>query len=201
MSDLAAELQAATDANVARWNAEREAAEPPVPEEVAADRETVRRLLEEGGRVLASVRSRRSGRHVTVRLTAKKKGPDGRYVSRAKVEGRVGIGEAAAVFADDPDAEWPENKLGTLRLDTGEWRSARGAERNRAWVAEKLLLYALGRYPLEDQAEVYVATRCCQCGKRLSDPVSVERGIGPECFRKRTGSRAANRHVLAEVES
>lgn len=28
-------------------------------------------------------------------------------------------------------------------------------------------------------------TNCTRCGKELSDPISIRRGIGPECWRKR----------------
>jgi len=194
---LAAEMEAASAATVAGWRDEREY-EPPTQR--PADAELFRMLLEEGGRVTASVRSRASGEHVTVTLAAKRKGDDGRYVSRAKIEGRVGIRDAHAVFADDPDRDWPDNKLGAFYVGDGEWRAADGAERNRAWAAFALLRWALGGLALEEMAEVFIETTCCVCGKRLTDPESVERGIGPECNRRRTRSKAAGRHPLLEGE-
>lgn len=195
-SDFAAEAAAATADFIARSRAAREE----VPKEVAASRERVRELLEEGGRVLCTVRARESGRHVTVLLVAKKRGADRRYVSRAKIAGRVGIRDASTVFAEDPDREWPDCHLGALYLDTGEWKDSRGAEPTRAWAARAVLRWALGSFDLADQAEVFVATTCCFCGKRLTDPESVERGVGPECFRKRTRSKAAERtHALRQA--
>jgi GNAT superfamily N-acetyltransferase len=35
-----------------------------------------------------------------------------------------------------------------------------------------------------DQAEFWHEGRCCACGRLLTDPASIERGIGPECMKK-----------------
>lgn len=32
--------------------------------------------------------------------------------------------------------------------------------------------------------EVWHDGRCCRCGRRLTDPESIDRGIGPECYSK-----------------
>lgn len=47
---------------------------------------------------------------------------------------------------------------------------------------------ARGRDDLADQleAELTSAGRCRRCGRPLSDPVSIERGIGSDCWRKTT---------------
>ena len=182
MSDFAAEAQAATEEFVAAQQRKRE-----VPDTVAADKARVRLMLNEGGRLLATVRSRATEQHVTVLLAAKKKGENGRFISRARIAGRVGIGEADAVFCDDPDGTW----LGTYWIK-GNWRDGRG-DPARAWAARAILRWVLEDYDLEEQAEVFIATECSYCGKRLTDPVSVERGVGPECFKRATGSKAAPR--------
>lgn len=44
---------------------------------------------------------------------------------------------------------------------------------------------------------VHVEERCSCCGRELTDPVSIERGIGPECYRKATGSKAAKVRVAS----
>lgn len=33
------------------------------------------------------------------------------------------------------------------------------------------------------ERELAAAHRCRECGRALKDPISVERGIGPECWR------------------
>lgn len=38
---------------------------------------------------------------------------------------------------------------------------------------------------------VHVEERCSCCGRELTDPVSIDLGIGPWCRRKPTGSKAA----------
>lgn len=182
---------------------------PPVTtqEEIEATPERLRAALEDGGRATVTVRSRETGRHVTISFAAKKKGPDGRYVSRAKIDGRVGIREADTVFVDDPTLSWPDGKVATFTPGTGEWKPAKGADPARVWAAQRLIDWALARKPaiprgedsalplraLEDQAEIFISLSCSFCGKRLTDPVSVERGVGPECWGRYTGSRSAER--------
>ena len=61
----------------------------------------------------------------------------------------------------------------------------------RAWTAEKVLSYARGGYDLAAVADVFLATKCAVCGKKLEDPTSIERGIGPECYGRQTGSKNA----------
>lgn len=162
-------------------------------EGVPADRSRVRLGLEDGGRLVATVRSRKSKKHVTVRLVAKQLAEGGGYVSRATLAGRVGMADADAVFVEDPGLAWDENMLGTFLPATGEWKPARGADPARVWAGYAVLRYALGVLDLEEQAEVFVACECTFCGRRLEDPESITRGVGPECFGRSTRSRPAER--------
>lgn len=158
------------------------------------DAEAVKRALEIGGRAVVTVRSRKTGKHVTVCFIAKKKEADGRgYVSRATIEGRVGIHEADAVFIDDPTMMWSDGKVATFLPKTGEWKPAKGVDPARLWAAEKVFAWARGGFALEEKAEVFIELTCCFCGKPLTDPVSVERGIGPDCYGRHTGSKSAAR--------
>lgn len=168
--------------------------EPAQAERRPATPDRLRAALEDGGRAVVSVRSKKTGEHVQIRLAAKKKNPDGRgYVSRGSIEGRVGTKEADVIFADDPTLEWPDNKVGSFDLRTGEWKDAKDADAARIWGAQKALFWALGRFPLDEQAEVFIERSCSYCGHPLRDPVSVERGIGPECYGRHTGSKSAAR--------
>lgn len=162
--------------------------------EAVADAAAVKRALEIGGRATLSVRSRKSGDHVTVQFAAKKREEGGRgFVSRATIEGRVGIRDADVVFVDDPTLMWPDGKIATFLPSTGEWKPAKGVDPARLWAAQRVFAWARGAYDLEEKAEVFIELTCCFCGKPLTDPVSIERGIGPDCYGRHTGSRSASR--------
>lgn len=48
------------------------------------------------------------------------------------------------------------------------------------------------RATLEEKAAFYrrhMAGHCSECGRALTDPVSVERGTGPECAREAVAAR------------
>lgn len=167
-------------------------------EQVEASSGRLRSALENGGRAVVTVRSRATGEHVTVAFSAKKRDPAGGWLSRATLEGRVGIGDADMLYVDDPTLPWPEGKVGSVDLSTGEWRDAQGADPARVWAAQKAFAWAAGSFDLEAQAEVFMSLECNFCGHRLTDPVSIERGIGPECFGRLTGSKsAARKEVIA----
>lgn len=44
---------------------------------------------------------------------------------------------------------------------------------------------------------VHLEDRCSACGRELTDPVSIERGMGNDCYGKATGSKAAKVHRVA----
>lgn len=158
---------------------------------VLASAERVREALEVGGRAALTIRSLRTGAHVKVTLVARKKRESGEgWVPRTHTAGRVGIGEATAIEARDPEREYPDNYVGRFYLDTGEWRAGRDADGARVWAAEKVIAYALAGAQLAN-SEVFLATQCAICGHKLDDPTSIERGIGPECYGRATGSRHA----------
>lgn len=198
--ELLESLRQGSDRTLARWDREEERKkrkQDREEEEATHEPATAERLkaaLESGGRALITVRSKKTGTHVTLRLACKKKKPGGRgYVSRGSSEGRVGTKDADAIFADDPTLIWPEGKVGIFNLRTGEWRTDKKGDPSRIWAAEKALLWALGSYDLTAHAEVFIELRCSFCGHALRDPVSVERGIGPECWGRHTGSKSAPR--------
>lgn len=187
LAGMEAEAQlAALDARHAEAKAIQEAAGQ--PHGVVADPERVRHALEHGGRAVVTVRSWKSGKHVTIVLVARKRRPEGSgWVPRNTSAGRVGIGEADAIEARDPELEYPDNYVGRFYLDTGEWRAGKDADGARVWTAERVIAYALAGQDL--QSEVFLASQCSYCGKQLTDPESIERGIGPECYGKHTKSK------------
>ncbi len=174
-----------------------------IPTEVLTSAEDLRAILEEGGRADVTVRSRRTGAHVKVSLACKKRRPEGQkgYVPRTTAAGRVGLTEGDKIDVTDPDLEWPECKVGSYGKRSNRFYPEEGADRARVWTAEHVIRYALGEFPaLAEQAEVLVATRCRYCYRKLEDPVSIARMTGPECYGRRTGSRAAPRERVDFAE-
>lgn len=191
---IADELQAASDELVASWKAQDAPAE--VPEEVPADAARLRHLLEQGGRAVVTVRSKRTGEHVGVVLVVKARKPDGKgFLGRNSKAGRVGLADGHVVFANDPAMSWPDDAIGSFMLDTGEWRPRPGADPKRVWAADHLLRAALADYDIGRHADLFIATRCSVCGKGLEHPESVEDGRGPECRRQRNRGKRST-HAL-----
>lgn len=66
--------------------------------------------------------------------------------------------------------------------------------------AAELVISSLvtGDYPepnaLGETYSLVPADLCGRCSRELTDPVSIERGIGPECYGKVTGSKRAHSH-------
>lgn len=162
------------------------------PTEVLSSHDRVARALRDGGRARVTVTSRATGRHLTVKLACKVRGDDGRFVSRARRDGRVGFDEADAVFADSSDTALQDEWLGTFWTDTASWAAPHNPgsdERVPAyqWAARAVLRWAMADADSEvaakfdADAEAVLAEECARCGKSLVDPESVARGLGPEC--------------------
>lgn len=160
---------------------------------IRADAERVRTALYEGGRIVVTVRSKATGAHVTLAMNAKAE-KDGRLMSRRTREGRVGLNEADVLFVDTPEGDY----VGRLNVSTGNVSFGRAASAPDRWTTEKVLAYAAGQFDLDAVAEVFLAAQCTICGKRLTDPESIERHVGPECHGRQTASRRAQR-TLAEA--
>lgn len=168
------------------------------PTESHADlvlREFVHDQLALGGRVRVTVTSRTSGQHLSLRIACKRRNPDGKgFVSRARRDGRVGLPNADVVFIDADDSAVLEPAIGRIDAATGAWFPARWQTDPRAefyaWAGQAVIRWAEGRYPKFTQvAEISIRSECCVCGKALTDPESIARGLGPECFGDRTDSK------------
>lgn len=81
-------------------------------------------------------------------------------------------------------------------LKTGEVRVDEKDDRNTPLLtfAAKAALHYARTGDVEQKGngtiQVVEASRCGMCGLKLTDPVSIDRGIGPECFGKATKSKA-----------
>lgn len=162
--------------------------------EVLSTREFVHHQLAVGGRIRVTVTSRASGEHLSLRIACKRRNTDGRgFVSRARRDGRVGLGAADVVFIDADDHALLEPAIGRIDMATGAWYAASWQDDPRAdfygWAGRSILRWARGEFPaFETQAEISLRSECSVCGKPLSDPASIARGLGPECYGAHTDS-------------
>jgi len=145
------------------------------------------------------------GEHITIRFKALRDNRDG--------EGRnwlrVPLNEATHVFIEIPNASgnWPD-KVGVFYPRTGKFftdDNADPARVNAAILAARWLNEGdqrsdkIGAYKLQEESF------CGVCGRTLTDPESIDLGIGPECNRRQTGSQhqvkvKLNRNQVASGE-
>lgn len=126
-----------------------------------------------GGRAIVTIRSKKSGEHRTYR------------VSRPAEDKPFFVGLLAG---SDNTSDYVY--AGIMDPATGAMRTTAKSQFTcdsvpvRAWnyVAKHL---AAGQLPAD--AEVMHEGRCCVCGRVLTVPESIERGIGPECYSKMGG--------------
>lgn len=138
------------------------------------------RMLQ-AGRVTVTFKSP-TGQHITI--TAKCRAPkqDGNGWGHASLDA------AKVIFFSVPQAGeggW-DDKVG--KLTARGFTPERNADPARTWCANQLIAFCEGR-ALPIGLEAFEESRCGCCGRALTDPVSIERGIGPECYGKLTGSQ------------
>lgn len=135
------------------------------------------------------------GRHVTVRIRTRKRSGRGWANAAPREEGaRTSVsilGSRVGWVNVDADGRWGL----TLRTRRAEYVDAIRA----------IFEYASGVERGADAIRVQEASRCGRCFRTLTDPLSIDRGIGPECFGRDTGSqhvaeerRASGQDVRAE---
>lgn len=148
--------------------------------DATADNSRLGRMLG-AGRVTATMRSKKSGEHITLTLKCSVK-KDERWQ-------QVPFAEASHVYISQGQGSWGSPKVGTYYPNSGLLYLNRGFD-TPAWeYAVKQTLYAAVTGVLDtDLHEIREANYCGKCGKELTDPVSIERGIGPTCYGDTTGS-------------
>lgn len=132
------------------------------------------------GRLTVTITSRRSRQHVTLRLRCKAETDSGWEI--------VPFDAATHVFIEDYDGEL----VATYYPTSGVLYYKEHATAPARWSVQAILRYLGGGFSgLPMVAEVAVADLCGRCGQPLTDPQSIERGFGPDCFGMVTVSRHA----------
>jgi hypothetical protein len=141
------------------------------------------------GRLVATVISVKTGQHITIRLTCKR--PPSSDEKRWRT---CQFEQAQRVFADIPRGTslLAGESPGVYIPAEDVFRSTAGADQARVWATLFALKAAAGieRSP---EAEILQKTNCLHCGRGLTDPESITRGIGPDCYGKLTSSRHQRR--------
>lgn len=151
------------------------------------------RMLD-AGQVRVTVTSKATGQHITVRFKASAK-RDGRWTS-------VPLADASHVFVEVPNASdtMLNDKIGTFYPDRGSFYRDDNCSDARYWAALNA-----ARWLLHDgesgQATYLEEERCGRCARPLTDPVSIERGIGPDCYGAGTGSQHEVKHTHTHEEA
>lgn len=139
------------------------------------------------GQVRITVKSHKTGQHITVRFKCT---ADNRDRAFAQDDNRnwvpCGLSKASHVFIDvpRPDGDWAD-KVGTYYPQSGCFFADGNADPARIYAAAMAAQWLCGA---EFKSEISEEERCGACGRQLTDPESIARGIGPECFGKMTSS-------------
>lgn len=158
------------------------------PNILTADTDTRAGRMLAAGQVTATVKSLKTGDHITLKFRCIADNRDRQYDDASRKNWiACPLADATHVFVEVPGAsgDWAD-KVGTFYPRTGKWYSDDRADAARVYAAAMVGHWINGVQ--FDNAEVLEEERCGHCGRKLTDPVSITRGIGPECYRKDTGS-------------
>ncbi len=139
------------------------------------------RMLLAGG--IEATTTLADGRHVTVQIrTRKRSGRGWTNAALGEADSRTSISILG-------------RKVGWLNVDaSGQIRMTLRTRREEYRTAILAIFEYAATGTTAGQEQVREASRCGRCFRTLTDPVSIDRGIGPECFGRDTGSQ----HVAAE---
>jgi hypothetical protein len=133
----------------------------------------------EAGRVTVTFTSPHTGEHVTILAKARGKDENDQWVSTP-------LADALVVFFEVPNSQGWNDKVGKATRSKGFVPDAR-ADAARTFCARQLLRFVAGE-PLAAGLTAQESDHCGRCGRELTDPVSIARGIGPHCLGLATGS-------------
>ena len=104
---------------------------------------------------------------------------------------RVTLHEATHVFVEIPNlkGEYPE-KVGTFYPRTGKFFADKSATNETVMSAIMAANWMTGNTSdLTDPVSFTEEPNCGVCGRTLTDPDSITRGIGPECYQQQQKAR------------
>lgn len=133
------------------------------------------------GALTVTVSSRKTMRHVTLRFRCRRKAKSGKWIT-------VPFDQATHVFVEDYDWE----TIATMYPDSGVLFFAPKVTEAARWCVIAIFRFVNGDDSVERVAEIAPEDICIRCGRPLTDPQSIERGYGPECFGLATQSAAAS---------
>lgn len=145
------------------------------------------------GNVTVTVTSWKTGQHVTVRLKCNVDNRDRTYKANGKNWEKCPLEDATHVFIDVPAADGGfGDKIGTFYPKTGTFYKDTNADEARVYAAAIVAHWLNGD---DVRSTCQEESRCGVCARPLTDPVSITRGIGPECFGKVTASQHQVKHT------
>jgi hypothetical protein len=125
----------------------------------------------------------------TITLVSRKTGTRFTYrITKTKQEGRGPVSHFVAVLTG-ANNEGDYQYLGNMRSSVAGVRFEHGRKSRISLQAPSFRAFEwfwaqINRGKLPDALEVWHEGSCCRCGRKLTVPESVERGIGPECATK-----------------
>lgn len=152
------------------------------------------------GRVKVTCTSGSTDEHITIALKCFADNRDRKYApGKDQNWAPCELAHATHIFVEvpRPDGGWAD-KVGTFYPKSNRWYDADNADPMRIHVAQLIGHWLCGHWdgvhvvtddevvgPLKFQE----AEECGVCGRELTDPESISRGIGPVCFGNMTSSK------------
>ncbi len=140
------------------------------------------------GRLTLTATSKRTGEHITLRLRCKNR----------DLRKRNLIFEDAAIVTCDAPTKWDKtgDMVGYVLSHTpGVVRRNEHADDARFWLFEHVWYWLRGDHPLSAGLQIRLEDYCGHCGRPLSDPQSIDRGFGPECWGRTTKAKHQRRNA------
>lgn len=135
------------------------------------------RMLRAGG-IEATV-TFADGRHVTLRVSTRvRTGRGWRNGEPGEQGARTNIKVAAS-----------GERIGWINVVDGRWALTLRTRRDDYRMAVHALFEYAATGTTAGPERVQEASRCGRCHRALTDPVSIDRGVGPECYGRSTGSQ------------